>query len=370
VKAPRRIWSVGWRLGICGLLLLWICHAIFLREGQMAWQRQGLDWAALALGRQFREAWYHGPRGLWHTLQVIDATAFFVSVLLMGLTILLGVLRWRMVLLVQGLLLPFGRAMAISMVAHFFNSFLLGSTGGDLLKAYYAARETHHRKMEAVVTVFVDRLIGLLAMLLFACLMMPPNLELLFQHRRLAALSILIVVMMLGCGLVAILAFWGGVSRGWPQARVWLRKLPRGDLLERSLEACRRFGREPGFLARALAVSMLINVVCVLQLLALAWGLHLTISPKALFVIVPMIICISALPITPSGLGLRENLYVLILAVPEIHIQATQALSLSLLAYAGFLFWSVVGGGVYLSLKERQHLAEVTGPEAAVEGSD
>ena len=45
--------------------------------------------------------------------------------------------------------------------AQFFNAFLLGSTGGDLLKAYYAARETHHKKTEAVVTVFVDRIIGL-----------------------------------------------------------------------------------------------------------------------------------------------------------------------------------------------------------------
>ena len=41
---------------------------------------------------------------------------------------------------------------------------LLGSTGGDLLKAYYAARESHHKKTEAVVTVFVDRLIGLFSM--------------------------------------------------------------------------------------------------------------------------------------------------------------------------------------------------------------
>ena len=53
-------------------------------------------------------------------------------------------------------------------MAQFFNAFLLGSTGGDLLKAYYAARETHHRKTEAVVTVLVDRLIGLFSMLALA----------------------------------------------------------------------------------------------------------------------------------------------------------------------------------------------------------
>src|SRR3989442_10980204 len=89
--------------------------------------------------------------------------ALLLSVLFMGLTILLGVVRWRMVLRVHGIDLSLGRASEISLVAHFFNSFLLGSTGGDLLKAYYAARETHHKKTEAVVTVAVCAVPGLFA---------------------------------------------------------------------------------------------------------------------------------------------------------------------------------------------------------------
>jgi hypothetical protein len=51
----------------------------------------------------------------------------------------------------------------------------------------------------------------------------------------------------------------------------------------------------------------------------------------------------------------RENLFVIMLNDPTI---ATPALSLSLLAYAGSLFWSLVGGGVYVLLKDRHHLAE------------
>jgi hypothetical protein len=53
------------------------------------------------------------------------------------------------------------------------------------------------------------------------------------------------------------------------------------------------------------------------------------------------------------------------LAVPGIEVTATQALSLSLLAYAGSLFWSLMGGVVYAGLKQRHHLAEVTQPDAA-----
>jgi uncharacterized membrane protein YbhN (UPF0104 family) len=130
-------------------------------------------------------------------------------------------------------------------------------------------------------------------------------------------------------------------------------------MLERSLGACRQFGGHRWFLPKTLLISMVINLANVGQLIALSEGLGLGIPWLALAVIVPIIICISALPITPSGLGVRENLFVLMLAVPEINVPATGALSLSLLAFAGFLFWSLVGGVVYVTLKDREHLEQV-----------
>jgi len=259
---------------------------------------------------------------------------------------------------VHGLDLSWGRATEISLVAHFFNSFLLGSTGGDLMKAYFAARETHHKKTEAVLTVFVDRLIGLWAMLLFGCVMMIPNTALLFGNARLRPIAVLILAMAIGCTGVVILAFWGGVSRRWTGARIWLRQLPKGEWVERLLNSCREFGRERTFIFRALFLSTLLNLFCVCQVMALASGLGLHIPPVALLVIVPVVICISALPITPSGLGVRENLFVLMLAAPSIAVAGNSALSLSLLTLAGSLFWSLVGGAVYVTLKQRHHLTE------------
>ena len=73
------------------------------------------------------------------------------------------------------------------------------------------------------------------------------------------------------------------------------------------------------------------------------------------------------MPITPSGLGVRENLFVMLLSVPEIGAPATLALAMSLLAFAGSLLWSVVGGVVYLFLKQREHLDEVTNAPLAEE---
>ena len=349
----KKLWQKGWRLALCALLLVWIFHCIFVNEARTS--SDPGTWTHLSRGEQWRLGWSDGPRQLWQTLTEIKPGALVLSLALMGATVLLGIVRWRMALGVQGLNLPFSRAAEISLVAHFFNSFLLGSTGGDVMKAYYAARETHHKKTEAVVTVFVDRLIGFWAMLIFAGLMMIPNGKVLFGDKVRALPSLVILGMLAACTVVVILAFWGGVSKGWSGARAWLRRLPKGAWLERSLDSCRQFGKERLFVLRTLIVSMLLNAVCVLQWQVVGKGLGLEIPLITLAAVVPMVICIAALPITPSGLGVRENLFVMMLNDPA---TATPSLSLSLLAYAGSLFWSVVGGFVYLLLKDKHHLAE------------
>jgi uncharacterized protein (TIRG00374 family) len=350
---------MAWRFVVCALLLLWIFHSIFLTEAQSAWQRRGENWSQLSASEKRQTAWKVGPTELWKTLTLVKPGWLGLSVVCVGATLVTGVLRWRSVLAAAGLNLPFMRTIEISLVGHFFNSFLLGSTGGDLLKAYYAARETHHQKTEAVVTVFADRLIGLFSMLLFAITLILGHLDLVRQHRPLAGASLLIAGMLLACAGLIGLAFWGGLSNAWPKARAWLRSLPRGELLDRTLNACRVFGRDYRLLGSALGLSMVLNLVCVLQFLALASGLGLEVSPWRLFLVVPVVICIAALPITPSGLGLRENLFVVLLAHPLIGVPATAALSLSLLAFAGSLTWSLLGGVVYLTFRERHQLAAV-----------
>ena len=364
MSAGKIIRRAGWRLGICLLLLVWVFHTIFMTEGRLAWNKT-TPWTGLGRFEQWRVAWHMGPPQLWRNLTLIGPAPLVLSFLIMGSTLLVGVGRWMIALGVQGLNLPWTRALGITFVAHFFNSFLLGSTGGDLMKAYYAARETDHKKTEAVVTVFVDRVIGLWSMLLFALAMTAFNIDLLRSHERLKLLMMVILGMLVvGTGFV-VPAFWGGLSKRWNGARGWLQRLPKGEWLTRSLDSCREFGRSRHFVFKMAAVSMVLNLACVLQYVVLARGLAIDVPVSVWFLIVPSIICISALPITPSGLGVRENLYVAVLAATPFFIPETSALALSLLAYAGSLFWSVVGGIVYLLLKDRQHLQEVTEAHAA-----
>jgi uncharacterized protein (TIRG00374 family) len=357
----KDIWRATWRILVCVILLAWIFHTIFRNE---AADHLGDQWKTLSGSEQFHKAWTIGPRALWHELSQVHPAALAASLLCVGVIVMLNVIRWRMILKVQGLDLSLGRATGISFVAQFFNSFLLGSSGGDLIKAYYAARETHHKKTEAVTTVFVDRLIGLWSMLLFAVLMTVVNLGIVLQYKRYWALCLVILGMFVALTVVLAIAFWGGVSKRFPRARHYLRRLPKGEMLERSLDSCREFGKKPRLLIDTVGISLVLNTLCVFQVLFLAKSLGINVI-QPLFVVVPIVFCISALPVTPSGLGVRENLFVLLLVV--LNVPQTAALSLSLLAFAGGLFWSMVGGVVYMGLKEKEHLGEVAHAQPVAE---
>ncbi|QDU18310.1 lysylphosphatidylglycerol synthase transmembrane domain-containing protein [Urbifossiella limnaea] len=77
-------------------------------------------------------------------------------------------LRWF--ILVRALDLPFtvGGAVRLGLVGTYYNLFLPGSVGGDLVKAYFIARGQPGRRAAAVATVVLDRLIGLFGLLWFS----------------------------------------------------------------------------------------------------------------------------------------------------------------------------------------------------------
>ncbi len=354
MKSASNALRLTLKLAISLVLVAWILHGIFAGEAE----QQTKDWASLTFAEQVRASWTIGPVGLWETISGVSIVWLLASFVFMGATIFIGVIRWRLVMAVQGLHLSLGRATGISLVAHFFNSFLLGSTGGDLLKAYFAAAETSHKKAEAVTTVVVDRLLGLFAMLLFVSLMALANWNIVMSQQRFIAVMLVVLGMLFVSGLVVVLSFLAGPTKPRLKFEAFLTRLPKGDVLVRCIEACHAFGEKPGFLPRVLGWSMLLSTACVLQIVALGFGLGLPMGEhfRVLLLIVPAIICISALPITPSGIGVRENLYVWLLSATAIGIEAKAALSLSLLAFAGSLLWSLIGGAVYLAFRSRHSL--------------
>ena len=75
-------------------------------------------------------------------------------------SVLLTFLRWFILVRAQGLSFTPSSAMRLGMVGFYFNTFLPGSVGGDIIKAACIAREQSRRTV-AVATVLVDRGVGL-----------------------------------------------------------------------------------------------------------------------------------------------------------------------------------------------------------------
>jgi uncharacterized protein (TIRG00374 family) len=104
-----------------------------------------------------------GIKGLLE--QTPDYLAFAGLVALACTCTAIQFVRWF--LLVRALDLPFQlpAAFRLGLIGCYYNAFLPGSVGGDLVKAYYIARDTPGKRAAAVATVVSDRLVGLFGLI-------------------------------------------------------------------------------------------------------------------------------------------------------------------------------------------------------------
>ncbi|KPL23900.1 MAG: hypothetical protein AMJ75_05045 [Phycisphaerae bacterium SM1_79] len=75
--------------------------------------------------------------------------------------------RWWLLLRSQHIFLNLWAVVRLYFLGWFYNNFMPGSLGGDLLRAWYVTKHTD-KKFEAVLSVFVDRVIGLSSTLVIA----------------------------------------------------------------------------------------------------------------------------------------------------------------------------------------------------------
>ncbi len=85
-------------------------------------------------------------------------------------SVLLTFTRWFILVRAQGLPFTPSNALRLGMVGYYFNTFLPGSVGGDIIKATCIAREQSRRTV-AVATVLLDRGIGLCGLFWLAAIL-------------------------------------------------------------------------------------------------------------------------------------------------------------------------------------------------------
>src|SRR5690606_6224686 len=118
----------------------------------------------------------------------------------------------------------------------FFNLVLPGLTGGDLVKAGMAVRDHPHARADALVSVVVDRVIGLWALLGLAA-----GVLLFGGQEALSALRLPVSLAFLGATVVLVIALHPA-SRRLVGLERWIDKLPQARRLRKMDHAARIYG--------------------------------------------------------------------------------------------------------------------------------
>jgi len=268
-----------------------------------------------------------------------------------GLVIALCIVRWHLMLQAQGLQLGLGRSALITLIGVFFNSFMLGSTGGDVVKAYYAARQTRHLKAEAITSVVADRIVGLLGLFLLAALSIAWR----WREAMADPLVRLPLLTLLGgfaliLGLLLLFgqrAWWSRLARFGPLEQL-LRHVPAAlrRAIVRFYDALHLYQRRGGLLAVTLLCSVAVHSAIAVSAACIGRSLGVEVGTGFYFLTIPLINLFSAVPISISGLGVRDQLVVHFFTARG--VESSLALALSLIAFALVLAWSLVGGLVYM----------------------
>jgi len=302
---------------------------------------------------------YLGTRVQWREfairLQQSDVTLLGLACLLLGAACLLGGLRWWLLLRVQDIALPLKAVVAITFIGQFFNAYLLGSVGGDAVKAVYLWRLAPHQKTHATLSIIMDRTLGLFVLLCFALATLPWHLPALAANDSTRSvvygLAGTFAAMVLA-GAALLLVPFSHVPA--PLRKLWL-KVPLRRILEMLIGGFRQHKRAPRLTAGAFFCSVLIYLIVFFAGLHLGHAIGLRMTYLQVVMILSVVICVISLPISIGGHGVREGAFVLLFAAfgvitvdPHTGAGYEVAVLYSLLFFALLLVWGLVGGVVYI----------------------
>ncbi|MGD0389828.1 MAG: lysylphosphatidylglycerol synthase transmembrane domain-containing protein [Tepidisphaeraceae bacterium] len=304
--------------------------------------------------------------GVLRMLREANIRYIFAALAIFPLTILITSLRWHELLKPLDIRLTLGRTFVLNMVGMFYNTIMpLGSTGGDLLKAYYVRKQTHHGT-RAVMSVAVDRVIGLLALIILGGTMAALQRHI-PRCRQVAIASAGIIALT----AFAMIVFYVPALRRLSGLEFILKRLPLQKQVHNAIETMHIYARRPLLVLGALIVSFPVHMVVITaaQLCGIAFGFHL--SPFYYWMAVPVIVLASAIPISPQGAGVMEYFAIKLLEPQGVTVGQAFALTMSIRLTQ--IFWNLTGGifvlrgGYHKPSQSEQKLAEEEDEKSEIE---
>ncbi|MGD8450633.1 MAG: lysylphosphatidylglycerol synthase transmembrane domain-containing protein [Phycisphaerae bacterium] len=285
---------------------------------------------------------------------------------------LMSAVRLVWMLAIQQVRLSFWEATKLTFAGNFFNFALPGTTGGDVIKAYYITRFTH-RKTEAVTTVFLDRAVGLLSLVIMAgvAIILTRDPSQFSQFGLPLTLSVI-------CGVLAV----GGIIvfsrrvRRFLHLRYLVSLLPMSDQLQRIGHATLAMRQHKGLMTISLLITFALQSITMTGGAIMAWALGMQGTFDYFFIYIAIGFLIAAVPTTPQGLGVVEAAYVLFFTHNGQNA-ASQALALALAIRLIQLIWSLPGVlvpllGAHMPSRDELRAIETAGEsnaDAAVGGA-
>ncbi len=316
----------------------WIAR-IVVATAAILWVFRDQDWRELAtVFRKLSPGWF-----------AFSLAVFVIAQIAIGL-------RWWLLLRAQSVHIPIFAAVRLYFLGLFYNNVMPGAVGGDLLKAWYVTKHTD-RKVAGVLSVFADRVIGLIVLVLMAI----PTYAIFVRGQiadsdggqqtspkgGLASYGewILWGLVAAGAVLAALLIYPSGRAKlQVVAARGWSKGLA---LLSEARQAVIVYCSKPWTLLLVVLLTLFSQVTVILAFWLLGRNLGVEAGLRYYLVVFPVMWVVAAVPVTIAGLGVFEagmvEMFGLLAGVP-----AEQAMVLALCQRFVWVIASLPGGLIHL----------------------
>jgi len=256
-------------------------------------------------------------------------------------------IRWWILLKVQQIHLSIARVAGLFLIGMFYNQFLPGGTGGDIMKSYLLLKETPGKATGALLAVVFDRLVGLVALIGITGALIALRYDWLTQLQETKHLVWLLVAILSGAVLMLVTSF---VVSGFHLAHKLPERFPGREKLIELSAAYHLYARHWRATLAALGASIVAHLATFGTFLCVAYAFRAPVAALDFFAIMPIERTISSLPISFAGVGLREKIFQIMLhglcGVPE-----AVAVLIGSMSFLVMLVSSAPGGIVYFLYK-------------------
>ncbi len=250
-----------------------------------------------------------------------------------------SVWKWQCFLTRLGIDVGFWRLFQLYLVGYFVNLLAPSFVGGDVVRSLYLGSSVD--KARAVSSTLLERYTGVVAMIAIALLSM------FLSSAVTAQIRLLVVVLALGCAVSTWLVFAGAIGSVARRFRLPAAISAPAARIESSLT----WGMsDPGLVVKTLLISVIFHILTVINTAAVGAAVGWSAVPWGdLFVVVPLILIVGAVPISPQGLGIQEGAFVYFLT--SVGVTPDQALAIALVLRAKSYVLAGLGGLVLLALR-------------------